>query len=274
MVQTESMEDIVDLARHPIADVESAEYLAHAVKGRRQYIQNGFCILPNFVNPTALLRLVEEANAVENQAYFCKSAHNVYLTDPDHGAAADDLGCLEQKTFVGSVAYDRIGDSSTLKRLFLSESLRHFVAAIVGKSEIYRSADPLGACSINVFVNGGEHGWHFDESEFSVTLMLQESDIGGYFQCVTGVRGTPEEKGILKDILNDECRRVEQLPFVPGTLLIFGGRRSFHRVTQVGGSVSRLVPVLCYSETPNYTNSDTVRRLFWGRTRSDAVASS
>ena len=274
MGHTESTKDIVDLARYPIGDVESVEFVAHAAKGRRQYLKNGFCMLPNFVTATALRRLVEEANGVQDQAYFCKSTHNVYLTEPGSDLPEDDVAYRGQKTSVGSVAYDRIGDSSTLKRLFLWEPLRHFVGAVLGKSEIYRSADPLGACSINVFVDGGEHGWHFDETEFSVTLMLQQSDIGGYFECVTGVRGTVEEKDILKDVLNDECNRVEELPFAPGTLLIFGGRRSFHRVTQVGGSVSRLVPVLCYSETPNYTNSDPVRSLFWGRTVPDAELAS
>ena len=265
MNQTVGTAEIVDLSCYPIGDFESAECVACAAQCRQEFLETGLCILPNFLKPNALRKLAAEGNAVSNQAYFCKSTHNVYLTDHGSDLPENDMACRLEKTFVGSVAYDRIGDGSMLQRFFLWEPLRHFIGAVLGKSELYRSADPLGACSINVFVDGGEHGWHFDETAFSVTLMLQQPKIGGDFEYVTGIRGIDNEKDILKDILNGERSRVTQLPFTPGTLLIFGGRQTLHRVTQVRGSTPRLVPVLCYSETPNHTNSETVRRLFWGR---------
>ena len=272
MTQTTGAADIVDLSRYPIADLKSAEGVACAAQYRQEFLEAGLCILPNFLKPDALRRFADEGNAVADQAYFCKSTHNTYLTDDDSDLPVNDVARREEKTFVGSVAYDRIGEGSMLQCLYLWEPLRRFIGSVLSKSELYRSTDPLGACSINVFVDGGEHGWHFDESEFSVTLMLQQPKIGGAFEYVTGVRGIDDEKKILEDILNGDRSRVVQLPFVPGTLLIFGGRQTIHRVTQVHGSVPRLVPVLCYSDTPNYTNSETVRRLFWGRTGADAEA--
>ena len=39
--------------------------------------------------------------------------------------------------------------------------------------------DPLGACSVNVFVDGGEHGWHFDESEFTGYADAASAGVGG-----------------------------------------------------------------------------------------------
>ena len=36
-------------------------------------------------------------------------------------------------------------------------------------------------------------------------------------------------------------------------------------MTQVKGKTPRLVPVLCYAETPDHKNSEQVRELFWGR---------
>ena len=157
-----------------------------------------------------------------------------------------------------------------MRRLYLWEPLRQFIGSVLGKGEIYRLADPLGACSINVFVDGGKHGWHFDESEFSVTLMLQQPQVGGAFEYVTGVRGNDDEEKLLSDILDGDRSRVVQLPFAPGTLLIFGGRQTIHRVTEVRGSIPRLVPVLCYAETPNVVNSEKVRRLFWGRAEANS----
>lgn len=258
--------DIVDLSRYPIADPDSAESAACAAQSRQDFLAAGLCILPNFVKPDALQLLADEGNAVANKAYFCRSTHNAYLTDDDSGLPAGDAARRQESTFVGSVAYDLLGDDSELKRLYLWEPLRRFIGAILGKTAFYRLADPLGACSINVFVDGGEHGWHFDESEFSVTLMLQQPATGGDFEYVTGIRGHADEKQLLEGILNGDRSRVVQLPFTPGTLLIFGGRQTIHRVTQVRGSTPRLVPVLCYSDTPDHGNSDTVRKLFWGRT--------
>ena len=63
-----------------------------------------------------------------------------------------------------------------------------------------------------------------------------------------------------------------ELPFTPGALLIFGGRRTLHRVTPVAGDRLRLVPVPCYGTDPGQRNSDGVRRLFWGRTTAMAAA--
>lgn len=264
--QSTDATDIVDLSRYPIADTNSAESSACTAQHRQDFLANGLSILPDFVKPDALQILVDEGNAVAKQAYFCRNTHNAYLTDDDSDLPADDAARRQEATFVGSVAYDLLGNGSSLKRLYLWEPLRHFVGAVLGKNEFYRLADPLGACSINVFVDGGQHGWHFDESEFSVTLMMQQPTIGGAFEYVTGIRGHDDEKKLLQDILDGDRRNIVQLPFTPGTLLIFGGRQTIHRVTQVRGSIPRLVPVLCYSDTANRSNSETVRKLFWGRT--------
>jgi hypothetical protein len=141
---------------------------------------------------------------------------------------------------------------------------------VLGKDQFYRFADPLGACSINVFVDGGKHGWHFDESEFTVTLMLQAPESGGAFEYVPQIRGAANEKEIVSRVLDGDRSQVVELPFSAGTLLIFGGQQTIHRVTQVSGKRPRLVPVLCYSEQQNQKNSEAVRKLFLGRTGNEA----
>ena len=171
-----------------------------------------------------------------------------------------------ERTFVGSVPHDRIGDDSSLGRLYRWDPLKDFVGAVLGKPRLHRFADPLGACSINVFVDGGEHGWHFDESEFTVTLMLQAPESGGAFEYVPRIRGRADEQAIVAKVLDGDRRHVLKLPFTAGTLLIFGGRQTLHRVTRVSGARPRLVPVLTYADQPGLKNSEAVRKLFWGRT--------
>lgn len=258
--------ELVDLNQYPIADLQSDAGLAFAKKCRQQYRETGLCMLPGFIRPEALEVLAEEANGVSHEAYYCKNTHNAYLTDADPGLPADDIARRQEKTYVGSVPYDRIGADKKLIKLYHWEPLKEFIGYVLGKESFYRFADPLGACSINVFVDGGEHGWHFDESEFTVTLMLQSPKRGGAFEYVPMIRGLANEKEIVANVLDGERKGVVELPFTAGTLLIFGGNQTIHRVTRVEGERPRLVPVLCFAEKPDLTNSESVRKLFWGRT--------
>ena len=47
---------------------------------------------------------------------------------------------------------------------------------------MYQLADPLGACSVNIFRPGWSHAWHFDEARFTTTLCLQQPEHGGEFE--------------------------------------------------------------------------------------------
>lgn len=258
--------DLVDLDRYPIASIQSGAGRQFAERSRRDYLDSGLCMLPGFIKPAALDRLAAEAEACRDDAYFCNSSHNAYLKDGDAATGGDAADKLQQQTFVGSVPYDKLERSGLLNQLYLWDPLKDFIGHVLDKQPFYRFADPFGACSINVFVDGGEHGWHFDESEFTVTLMLQKPALGGAFEYVPRIRGLADEKQIVAEVLNGARDKVVELPFTAGTLLIFGGRQTLHRVTRVSGDRARLVPVLCYSEAPDVVNSDSVRKLFWGRT--------
>ena len=250
----------------PIDEPDSAGGAAFVRACRNRYLEDGLCMLPKFLRPEALEILVEEVNGCIGDAWFCNGTHNVHLVQADPGMPVGDVAGRQERTFVGSVPYDRLGEDSSLRRLYLWDPLKDFVGAVQGKPRLHRFEDPLGACSVNVFVDGGEHGWHFDESEFTVTLMLQAPELGGSFEYVPRIRGSEDEEAIVATVLDGDRERVLELPFTAGTLLIFGGRQTLHRVTRVGGSRPRLVPVLTYAEGPGLVNSEAVRMLFWGRT--------
>jgi len=258
-------EQMIDLERYPIEDLTSGEGAEFARLSRRQFEETGLCMLPGFVRSQALDTLADEANGVAGQAYFCRSTHNPYLQLDDASLPDGHAKRRQEHTYVGSVAYDLVPEDGVLRRLYDWDPLKNFIAAVMGKTELHRFADPFGACSINVFCDGGQHGWHFDESEFTVTLMLQPPEEGGAFEYVPRIRGLPDEYQIVDKVLDGARDGVNQLPFTPGTLLIFGGQQTLHRVTEVKGERLRLVPVLCFSETPGVTNSEEVRKLFWGR---------
>jgi 2OG-Fe(II) oxygenase superfamily len=131
---------------------------------------------------------------------------------------------------------------------------------------LYRSADPLDALEIAEFKPGEELGWHFDNSEFSITLMLQMPDGGGEFQFVRALRSDDDanEQGVLA-VLNGDHGAVETLATAPGTLALFHGHHAMHRVTPVAGSRPRINGVLTYGEQPDMTLSPLTQKLFYGR---------
>ncbi len=262
-----SAADLIDLPRYPIADLASAAAQDLVAQYRRQLAATGVALLRGFLTPQATAAMAAEARTAAPGAYFCDSTHNVYL-EPDDGAFPSDHPRRRRlRTIVGSVAYDLLPAASPLRRLYAWDNLIEFVRLVLDRPTLYRLADPLGALSINVFKPGGHHAWHFDEAEYTTTIMLQEAEEGGYFEYMPHLR-RPDggEYDTIRRVLDGDERNVQRLPFTAGTLSIFAGRLSMHRVTEVLGARLRLVAVLAFNGAPDVTNSDEVRRLFWGRT--------
>ena len=179
------------------------------------------------------------------------------------------------RTRVASTACDELDPSRAIRALYACDELLGLVKAITGKS-VHRLADPLGAASINVFRSGWSHAWHYDESEFTVTLSLVQAAEGGAFEFTEPLRRSVDDLAYdtTAAVINGHseygvepagaaCPAVRAAPFAPGTLQIFAGRSSLHRVSKVAGE--RLVAVYCFSDVEGFVNSPEVQRMFWGR---------
>ena len=68
----------------------------------------------------------------------------------------------------------------------------------------------------------------------------------------------------VNQLLNNE-HDFDTLEMTPGTLVLFRGRNSIHRVTPVKGDVTRILAVLAYNSEPNISLSETSRMTFYGR---------
>jgi len=259
---------LIDRARYPIDRLREPQGAAFLERCRAQLRTEGVCTLAGFLTTEAVAAVAAEATRALPSAFFCENTHNAWL-EPDDGRFPPDHPRRRRlATNVGSVAFDRLPADGPLRRLYGWDAMTDFVGAVLDRSPFYRLADPLGAVSINVFRPGDAHAWHFDESEYTTTIMLQEAETGGAFEYVPGIRPADDgDHGAVGRLLDGERVGIRRLPFGAGTLSIFGGRRALHRVTEVGGSRPRLVAVLCYNSRPGVTNSDEVRMLFWGRTQ-------
>ena len=267
---------LVDTERYPIDRLDTPEGKAFVAASAAQFASTATLLLPGFLTPEAVATMATETLACLDKRYRCRSEHNVFLDDgssaigEDGGkndAAVVDPRTRPLRTSVASIANDHLGADDALRQLYAWPALTSFIGAVLGCAEFHRGADPLGALSINVYEAGDCHEWHFDESRFSVTLMVQESERGGYFEYVSGLC-TDDGADIdgIGQVLDGDVTKIERLPFVAGSLSIFGGRNTLHRVTEVSGDRPRLVPVLTYDTVPGSVNSERVRTLFWGRT--------
>ena len=273
--------------RYPwLRDLSSLEACAAIEEARKCYQTTGAAIFPQILTDEALQSCIQDAQAQEDTAFTTDDVHTAYLRPINPDVSPRSVQNFAMRTQVASIAFDELGTQSTLAEFYRQPALRELVARVVGKKEIYLSEDPLGCCSINVFRPGYHHSFHFDESEFSTTLMLQEASdrSSGLFQYTNPLRDSPNDMALPLvaatirtydptvtaqdygfDEQSDIIPSLHTLHFQPGTLSIFAGSKSLHRVTRVEGTCSRLVAVLTFASVPGFRNSPAVQKLFWGR---------
>lgn len=260
-------EDVVDLRRYPIGEPDSAGYRALVRACGDQLRDRGVAQLDGFLTPAAVGEMIAEAGRLADRAWASDQAHTVYFRPPDDAAGADHPRALLQHSAKKAIAYDLIPASAPIRRLYESDDMTAFIAAVLGKPVLYRSADPLDALEIAVFEDGDELGWHFDNSEFSVTVMYAEAEAGGHFDYCPGLRDEHDENypGV-REILLGGPDGVVRLPTSPGTLAVFRGQHALHRVTPVSGPRPRVNSVLTYGEHPGMKLNRLTQELFYGRT--------
>ena len=149
---------------------------------KQELFFKGVTTIPNFITKEALENIRKESVEKGKVAYETDDSHNVYLLSPNMDLTnfpdVNHIRNRQYKTHVASIAYDELNPENTLAKLYNSQTLLNLVAYVTGQEKCYHSADPLGRCSVNVFKNTWQHAWHFDESEYSTTLMIQKPEQG------------------------------------------------------------------------------------------------
>ena len=138
---------------------------------------------------------------------------------------------------------------------------------MLDRGAVHRYADPFGALNLAVMGEGDELQWHFDQTDFVVSLAVQSADEGGAFEVLPKVRTADEEHYDLVEAgLDGDHTGVVTVAMVPGTLLVFEGRRSLHRVSPIAGPTLRHVGLLGYDTSPGTQSSELLRAIRYGRT--------
>ncbi len=241
--------DIVDLRRYPIGQPGSEAAAAAIAACRAQMVACGLCLLPGFVRHEALRTMLAQARALLPQAHHT-----------EHWRATSIA--RETRASIGAVAYDRIGGDSPLRALYDWPGFTAFIAGVLDVEALYPSADPLVGCMLTVFGPGDELGWHYDPNDGVVSLVLQAPRAGGEFEFAPGVRGDSRAEA---SVLDGRYPGTVSRGLRPGTLSLFNGHRSLHRVAPVRGARERIVALFNYAAEPGYRFSADIHRKFFGR---------
>jgi len=113
--------DLVNTDRYPLTKLDTASGNRFVAELASQYCTDGLCHLPQFLKPSALTVLQEEARKLQEKAFFVRDTHTGYLekgADRENGSSAKQ----PEQTDVGSVAYDLLPAESCLRALYQWES--------------------------------------------------------------------------------------------------------------------------------------------------------
>jgi hypothetical protein len=262
------MRHILDLDLYPLDRPGTTAWQALVARCRADLAANGMFNLPGFVKPEALETALAEIRPVMDTLSFThRRKHNIYFRKDIPGLAPDHPALALCETVNHTVCADQI-TQSVLTYIYEWSHFITFLAATMQKDALYPARDDLARLNVMAYRDGEALNWHFDRSEFTTTLLLQAPDEGGEFIYRTDLRSEddPNYDGVAR-LLRGQDPDVKSLTLSAGTLNIFRGKNTAHKVGTVKGSRERIIAVFSYFDRPGVVFSREDQIGFYGRAR-------
>jgi len=253
-------ENIINLEQHPIQESD------YSKSCKDQLDSTGALVMEDFLNSDTVESLQAEARELRPLAYFCHQNHNAYLLDPDTDFPAEHIRNLEQVSDKGCITHDQVPENSLLRTLYEWPDFRKFLKQVLCEP-VFPYADTLSSININYYEQGQQLGWHFDNASFAVTLMLQSPGQGGEFEYREKVRNSEKDDSAFADteaVIKGKLQ-LKTLAMGDGSLVLFRGRNSLHRVAPVVSEHARILVTLNFNTEPGIMLSELARMAFFGR---------
>lgn len=255
---------------YPLDEADNPQRAATIARAKADLDRDQICVLENFITEDARRRMIDDVMAILPQAYPNRSHRTCFLSQhPDPNLPADH----PKNTFFDAsyrmMAYDLFDADGALPAFYQWEPLRDFVAGLLGEPELYLNADPYQPANVLCYGDGDRSTWHFDRgNEFTVTLMLQEPEGGGVFEIAPEILERQDDDSVdmtpLAGVLHGDKTNVISVPRAPGSLVVFRGDRSVHRVSPIEGDRLRLMAVLVYEKEPGVLGRPEVNATIYG----------
>ena len=242
----------VDLLRYPVTHLDDGPGRALVDACRRDLEEASLCTLPGFVRSEALPAMVAEAQALAPRAYRKDNLRTPYSWRCNEGFPPAHPRAQVFRNRSGIVHCDQFPGDGPIECLYQWDPLTEFVRDALGYETLYRSACPHLSLTMGVEGEGEQFGWHFDTNDAVISLLLQQPDEGGHFEYAPYIRSEDDENyAQIAQLFAGEPGISRRPAMAPGTLVLFKGRRSCHRVTPVGSTARpRLIALLSYDERP------------------------
>lgn len=266
MPERSSIREVIDLDTYPLDQPDSTAYGALVQRCRAELATVGLFDLPGFVRPDAVDRAVSALRPLIDHASFShRRSHNIYFSATVDGLADDHPALAVMETSNRTVCADQMAGMSPVD-VYEWEPLRRFLAEVLDLGTLYLMDDPLARVNVMSYRHGEALNWHFDRSQFTTTVVLQAATDGGDFEYRVGLRSDddPNHDGVARLVAGEDSE-VQRRSIAPGTLSVFTGRHTAHRVTPVEGERDRIVAVFAYFEQPGVLFSEGERIGFYGR---------
>ena len=225
----------------------------------------GILIFNSFINRKGLINLQKEASDLKYLSYKSSSEYNVYVSEYDNSFPDDSPRNRIMSTSKKCLPNDLIPSDSILQTLYNSKAIRSFFMDLLNKKELFPYSDPLSSININYYDKGDALGWHFDNSDFTITLLIKNCEKGGMYEFFNDMRYKDgiEDYNFVEKILDKKVSGTKVDSF-EGDLMIFKGNKSIHQVTAVEKG-ERILVTFNYNEVEGIPLSEESRKTFFGR---------
>jgi len=260
------MHEILDLDRYPLDRPGSPEWTALVARCRGELARGGMFNLEGLMRADAVARAVREVSPVlDAKAFTHRRKHNIYFRKEVPGLSPDHPALRMFETSNETICADQM-PSSVVVQVYDWPELATFLAATMDKPALFPMDDRIACANVMRYREGTALNWHFDRSEFTTTLLLQAPRSGGEFEFRTALRSDddPNYEGVAR-MLAGKDPAVQRITAEAGTLNVFRGKNTAHRVTPVVGPVPRIIAVFSYYERPGVRFTDEERIGFYGR---------
>jgi hypothetical protein len=263
----EFVRTLLSYRRYPIDGLGHPARQAAVERCRRSLAADGCAVVKSFLSSKGLRRLLQEALERKPKAYYSTSkATNVYFSDDDPALPTGHPRRVFLERTNGFISSDNFAEETASRRLYRWPALTRFIADCLGRERLFIYDDPISNMIVNVGKPGTCFNWHFDTNEFTITMLLNAADSGGYFEYVPNLRSAGDERySDVTKVLEGDRSRVVRLELRPGDLQIFLGRFSLHRVTENTGHADRLLLIMSYAEKPGMIGSLYRTRELYGK---------
>lgn len=259
--------EYIDTDRYSIHQAESPAYRSLLESVRAELADDGCAVLKGFARTSALPALVSEADIAAPNAHNSRNRTNAYFGRDDESLDATHPKRRFYERSNAFIPADNFGRTSGLRAIYEWQPFFEFIRNVLNEPEdrFFRYADPLADVIVNMAEEGNGFPWHFDTNNFTVTLALQNAELGGDFEYATNIRKGSENFDAVRDVLDGVSDKVQSLTLEPGDLQIFKGRYSLHRVAPLKGKRPRYVGIFSFVEEPGMVGSPERTRQLYGK---------